>query len=590
MRLTYEKTRRRRRKLLGPELVTLLSGRAWVITQEIDHLRLTQSDGAHYLIKFLEEKLGRTPVPAAGSYAEELFVRMRRPSGMSMATWCSQVRESYRKLQRALKRARQEQGEPTSDVPAPPSSSSSPSPTRSARRGSRQSVPEPQPEGGHDEVPAEDVPAQSGFGSPMSQGSKGKGKYYRLRPDSSSSSEAGDDATFQEWEALDRGLPEVLPTELVGWLMLRRCGLSAAQRLNVLASIGNSLKAEDVERGLRGAEEDLRLHERESDHRKGGHKGGRGRTNFWVEQDGEWGLVLAPAGDLEEAAEEGEVSWVGSDIAGVYGLQTSNKTSAYEEDEEGFWNQEPDGSYSWWSLSMDGEYYHTDYGGAFWAWSEYDPESILWQASPEQEKELAEAFAAYEGKLRNFTESRQLLQTQRNSRGFYPKGKGKGKFGKSKGKSKSKSPPVFSAATTSLPMTSTTSSSQVLAAVGTPGYTGCFICGGKDHDFRKCPNRGGSSGKGKGGKAFGVFMVEEADEKDNGMVCEMAFSLNPSMHALTRITQPETEGFAVIDSGATETVGSLEALECVVKKRLETVGPGPHYHVVHGPPKNFRLL
>ena len=587
VRLMYEKTRRRRRKLLGPELVTQLSGRAWVITQEIDHLRLTQSDGAHYLIKFLEEKLGRTPVPAAGSYAEELFVRMRRPSGMSMATWCSQVRESYRKLQRALKRARQEQGEGAPDVPA--ETSTSPSPSRSARRGSRQSVPEPQPEGGHDEVPAETDPVTAGFGSPTSQGSKGKGKYYRLRPDSSSSSEVGEDAAFQEWEALDRGLPEVLPTELVGWLMLRRCGLSAAQRLNVLASIGNSLRAEDVERGLRGAEEDLRLHERENDHRKGGPKGGRGRSNFWVEQDGEWGLVVNPGGDFEEAVEEGAVTWVGSDIAGVYGLQASSKPSAGEEDDEGFWNQEPDGSYSWWSLAMDGEFYHTDAGGAFWAWSEYDPESVFWQASPEQEKELAEAFAAYEGKLRNFTESRQLLQTQRTSRGFYPKGKGKGKFGKSKGKNKNKNPPVFVATTPPLPMTSTTSSSQVMAAVGTPGYTGCFICGGKDHDFRKCPNRGSSSGKGKGGKAFGVFMVEEANVGDKEMVCEMAFSLNPSMHALTMITQPEMEGFAVIDSGATETVGSLEALECVVKKRLATVGPGPHYHVVQGPPKNFRF-
>ena len=180
----------------------------------------------------------------------------------------------------------------------------------------------------------------------------------------SSSSEAGDDAAFPEWEALDRGLPEVLPTELVGWLMLRRCGLSAAQRLNILASVvGNSLRAEDVERGLRGAEEDLRLHECESEHRKGGHKGGRGRSNFWVEQDGEWSLVVSPNGDFEEAVEEGDISWVGSDVAGVYGIQTSNQTSSYEED-EGFWNQEFDGSYSWWSLSLDGEYYHTD---AWWS-------------------------------------------------------------------------------------------------------------------------------------------------------------------------------------------------------------------------------
>ena len=45
--------------------------------------------------------------------------------------------------------------------------------------------------------------------------------------------------------------------------MLRKSSLSAAQRLNVLSSIGNSLKAEDVERGLRGAEDELHLVERE---------------------------------------------------------------------------------------------------------------------------------------------------------------------------------------------------------------------------------------------------------------------------------------------------------------------------------------
>ena len=53
VRLVFERTRRRRRKHLGPDLVAQLTGRAWVITQEIDHSLLTQKDGAHYLIRFL---------------------------------------------------------------------------------------------------------------------------------------------------------------------------------------------------------------------------------------------------------------------------------------------------------------------------------------------------------------------------------------------------------------------------------------------------------------------------------------------------------------------------------------------------------
>ena len=38
---------------------------------------------------------------------------------------------------------------------------------------------------------------------------------------------------------MDSGLPEVLPTELLGWLMLRRCSLSPQQRLNVLSARGS---------------------------------------------------------------------------------------------------------------------------------------------------------------------------------------------------------------------------------------------------------------------------------------------------------------------------------------------------------------
>ena len=108
---------------------------------------------------------------------------------------------------------------------------------------------------------------------------RGKGRGSRGHEDSDTDTEdilAG----IKVWDDLDTGLPEVLPTELVGWLMLRRCALSSQQRLNILSSVGNSLKAEDIERGLRGAEEELRLHDREQ-HPKGGGK--KGRPVFWME-------------------------------------------------------------------------------------------------------------------------------------------------------------------------------------------------------------------------------------------------------------------------------------------------------------------
>lgn len=79
VRLAFEKTRSRKRKYLGPELVSQLAGRAWTVTQEIDHRMLARPDGARFLIEFLEQRLGKVPVPDAGTKAEELFVKMRRP-------------------------------------------------------------------------------------------------------------------------------------------------------------------------------------------------------------------------------------------------------------------------------------------------------------------------------------------------------------------------------------------------------------------------------------------------------------------------------------------------------------------------------
>ena len=63
----------------------------------------------------------------------------------------------------------------------------------------------------------------------------------------------------------------------------------------MLASIGNSLKAEDVERGLRGAEDELRLHELQ-----GSGQGHRGGSTFWV---GEWGLVVLEEDEQEDLLE-----------------------------------------------------------------------------------------------------------------------------------------------------------------------------------------------------------------------------------------------------------------------------------------------
>ena len=365
VRLTFEKTRSRKRRYLGPELVSQLSGRAWVVTQEIDHSRLVQHDGARFLIEYLEQRLGRVPVPDAGTKAEELFVKMRRPAGMTMAAWCHRVRETYRGLQRALKRARKEQDAtspksrgsgdsrtsrrsrrsqaptptsqrptPTSARPTPTSPAESPSSTR--RRTSKQTVDEPEgdetPEGSQPEE--QEAPDDEDFPSPFDDDPedeaaegrrqwKGKGRGSRGRERRGEDSETDTEdflAGIRVWDDLDTGLPEVLPTELLGWLMLRRCSLSSQQRLNILTSMNNSLRADDIERGLRGAEEELRLHEQQQPKGSCKHKG---RPVFWMEQGGEWALLNANEEDLEDWT--ADAHWVGGtqDLAANYGVLSS---------------------------------------------------------------------------------------------------------------------------------------------------------------------------------------------------------------------------------------------------------------------------
>ena len=71
----------------------------------------------------------------------------------------------------------------------------------------------------------------------------------RPRKDSDDSAKALEDV--QLWEAPDEPLPEVLPSEVMGLLLLRRAGLTSQQRLSVQAAAGNSLKLESVRNGGR---------------------------------------------------------------------------------------------------------------------------------------------------------------------------------------------------------------------------------------------------------------------------------------------------------------------------------------------------
>ncbi|CAJ1434356.1 unnamed protein product, partial [Effrenium voratum] len=56
-RLFYERTPVHKRYLVGPEIASKLSGKAWTITHELDFEKLTKDDGTAYLLKYLEHRL-----------------------------------------------------------------------------------------------------------------------------------------------------------------------------------------------------------------------------------------------------------------------------------------------------------------------------------------------------------------------------------------------------------------------------------------------------------------------------------------------------------------------------------------------------
>ena len=200
VRLAFERTPRKQRHLLGAEVVGQLSGRAWVVTQEVEHRRLVRRDGVMYLIDFLRDKLGKTPIPDVGLWLEQLIIKLRRTPGMSMSTWASELRLSYRQLQIALARARRDN--PTLEPSSSPSPLSTPSRPRPSRRASRETVDEPQAEAPTeddedetetvaDPLGEEDRPATAAAASPTrSQGGRSPTRRDRRGSDSDDSAMA----------------------------------------------------------------------------------------------------------------------------------------------------------------------------------------------------------------------------------------------------------------------------------------------------------------------------------------------------------------------------------------------------------------
>ncbi|CAL1136371.1 unnamed protein product, partial [Cladocopium goreaui] len=367
VRLQWEKTEKWKRKLLGPELASRLSGRAWAVVPSLDHRLLQKKNGTKYLLQFLRDRLCRTAVPDAGAKLEELFIKMKRPAGMTMSEWANQVQESYRKVQRALVRARQDklldrlQRDPNLKL---------------NHRVHRE-------EDLHRELPhlhhhrllrrRHHKIEEHNFLDKMTvvveyfiQNKEDMIKYLKkilLNQDNKNGrmmNGVNGIANVEDfaWDELEVEEVHVLPDEILGWLLLRRANLSSANRLAVQSSVQNSLFFRDIENALRDQEEELlQADQHRLPHRK--------RT-YWVEDQGVWGLLVS-----EDAVDDAatEIHWVGSHLpAEVYVPEYADEEN--EEAEEIHWSYDYDG---WHGHVQDvyGVWFETDGFGTYWNEDDY---------------------------------------------------------------------------------------------------------------------------------------------------------------------------------------------------------------------------
>ena len=302
VRLLYERTARRKRRQIGPSVVAQLKDKAWIITQEIDHHKLTRRDGAVYLLEFLRDRLGRSPVPDIGIRLEELMIRLKRSPGTPMSSWASQVRQTYKRVQIALHRARKEKQsilpESSKSPTSPPKNPSSPSSPSSAsrrgqgspaRRGSEATqatqeepqaeaeIPQP-PDPETDSLLLEEDDGEMDPGADPRSSWRTRRKKVRADDDDDSDDSAAALADLEVWDRYEEGLEEVLPGEVLGWLLLRRANLPTSARLSIQAAAGNSLLFTDIERAMRSMEDELMIHD---DSRRAAPAR---RRSFWVLQ------------------------------------------------------------------------------------------------------------------------------------------------------------------------------------------------------------------------------------------------------------------------------------------------------------------
>ena len=581
VRLCHAQTPYGKRYTLGPKLVLKLRGKAWEIAAGIDHDALETHGGAQYLLQYLREKLGKLPVPDVGQHLDELFVRVKRHPGVDMVTWCNQVKEAYKKLQRALARTKPGMrtiSTQTDRVPSTGSQAGSNVADESAETlqagqspGSVRSRKTPVQEEGAEEQEEDVPPGFEDYDSWSWSTWQDWDGWWSSRQEWWTDSWRREDRDEVQWEDVEGTLPEILPPEVLGWLLLKRSGLSSQSRLSIQAAAANSMKFDDVERAMRQQEDELMHHERTRGVQQKGH-----HRSYWIEHEGNWGLVLQDVDEMEQLKDD-EVKWLdGSAFAAT--VIGGEEASTYEAEPTWF----SDGWHDW--VWHDDEW-HTYYGDGWVAYSEMKPwldvEDIA-AVDSVAGTELEEIFANFQQRVRTFREARDLVHQKGKNRGYYPfvpKGKQKGKGKSSKGHKNSNPQSAMANFTKG----KGSGSSQT---PNSPGYTGCFICGDKGHDYKNCTKRGSQQTSSSAAKV--VCYVDSVSAKQSEtddavfMVSDAGHDVPPPrvphqdfqrlILAAGGADDPHRLGYAVLDTGATETVGSLEAIDYIMKQRSQRYG------------------
>ena len=296
------------------------------------------------------------------------------------------------------------------------------------------------------------------------------------------------------------------------------------------SAIQGDLTFDKVERTLRDQEEELLNDERYGRSSGKGAKGPHPRRSYWAETDGVWGIL--PDDYFEEVPDD-VILWCHGETEAMLGPEEETATA---------WTVTPTGNQLEWTLWED-EWYTQDEEGCWWSHPETQPwldiEEIL-ALDEKAGQELAEIYGQFEAKRRSFHESRQVVKNKLLGRGFFPpKGKGKKPKG-SKGKGSGQ---IYGFAGSS-------GKGKGKQLPGNPNFTGCFICGSKDHDYRNCPKRtSGSASKalGKGSANFleGAYFVTmasssqpfEASLTSKNAAPDTSQSLPKSIHAVQQLPQ-----------------------------------------------------